>query len=219
MMTKIEVFTDGSATTANKPGGWAYVLCVDGEKHSEGSGHAENVSNNDMELEAAIQGLAAALKYVYPPIEVLGNLEPTQAVLDHPEVTLCSDSQIVLGWASGSYRFKQENKLQKYKQLQFLVRRLRVKTQWIKGHSGNVHNERCDRLANNARKNILVESVDKVVSEVDTKIGTKKIGVVSLWYQNVLKIVDFENGIIENYDREAHGKRGSVIEIREGKER
>ena len=58
---KIEVYTDGSATTSEKPGGWGYVIVIDGVKHSEGSGRMETATNNDAELEGAIMGLAAAL--------------------------------------------------------------------------------------------------------------------------------------------------------------
>lgn len=210
---KIEVYTDGSATTANKPGGWAYVLVIDGTNYSEGSGHVENATNNDMELEAAIQGLGAALKYLMascPDPGVAPSFTPYS-------VTLCSDSQLVLGWASGTYKFKQEGKADKYKQLRYIMNRLGVTTQWIKGHSGNIHNERCDKLANNARKNI--KEVDKPRTLEDTKIGIKKDGVVCLWYGSVLKIVDLSNNIVENYNRDIHGKRGSMIEIREDKTR
>jgi len=35
----------------------------------------------------------------------------------------------------------------------------------------------------------------------------------------VLYVMDFENMVMEKYDREAHGKRGSMIEIREEKSR
>ena len=213
----IEVYSDGSATTNETPGGYGWVLVVDGVKHSEGSGHAENVTNNDMELEAAIQGLIAAAKIVWPPIKVLGNYEAVEII--PPEVTLVSDSQIILGWASGTYRFKQESKMDKYRQLRALVDRMMVKTRWVKGHSGDEHNDRCDKLANNARKGIATEELDKTNPKGDTRIGTKKTGVVSLWYSGQLKIVDFENGIIENYNREVHGKRGSLIEIREDKTR
>ena len=61
---KIEVFSDGSATVPSKPGGWAWVMVVDGSKHSEGSGYSPNASNNDMELMSSIMGLAAALKHI-----------------------------------------------------------------------------------------------------------------------------------------------------------
>ncbi len=213
-MQKIEVWTDGSATTADKPGGYGWVLVVDDRFHSEGFGRCENATNNDMELQAAIEGLTVAIKLVYPPVEILGKYDPVDLI--PPQVTLCSDSQLILGWASGEYRFKQENKMEKYRQLKMLMDRMYAQTKWIKGHSGVIWNERCDKLANQARLNL---NVDKTPNTVDTRIGSKKIGVVSLWYQGILRLVDFEQGIVETYNRDAHGKRGSVIEIRESKDR
>jgi hypothetical protein len=50
-------------------------------------------------------------------------------------------------------------------------------------------------------------------------IGSKKNGVVALWYGSTLKIVDLEKNIVENYNRDAHGKRGTLIQIREEKSR
>jgi ribonuclease HI len=61
-----KVYTDGSATTKDKPGGWAYAIVKDGVKVTEGSGFSAGTTNNDMELEAAIQGLAAAYKLLQP---------------------------------------------------------------------------------------------------------------------------------------------------------
>ena len=54
---KIEVWTDGSATIATKPGGFGWVITLDGKFHSEGSGHLEKATNNDAELMASICGL------------------------------------------------------------------------------------------------------------------------------------------------------------------
>jgi hypothetical protein len=135
------------------------------------------------------------------------------------EVTLISDSQIILNWANGSYRFKQEDKLPLYDHLRRLVTKLKVRTKWVRGHSGDQWNERCDHLANLARKKIPEAPGDKVKDINQSLIGTKKNHVFSVWYQGVLKVVDFEQGLVETYSRDFHGKRGSVIEIREGKER
>lgn len=214
---KIEVFSDGSATTADKAGGYGWVIVVDDQFHSEGSGYWEYATNNDMELQAAIEGLIAASKLVWPPFNVLGQLDVID-ITDTPEVVLCSDSQLVLGWASGEYRFKQEGKLEKYRELRLMVDKMNVQTKWIRGHSGHIWNERCDKLANNARLGIK-ENVDKSHPMMDTRIGTKKKNTVSLWFMDKLKVIDFDLGIVEDYDREVHGKRGSVIEIREEKTR
>ena len=137
---KIEVYADGSATIATRPGGYGWVIVQDGVKVQEGSGRIENATNNDAELEAAIMGLAYVLKMT---ASMVGEL---------PEVELVSDSQIILGWANGTNKFKQKKKMKKFESLSFLVKRLQAKTRWVKGHDGDEHNERCDKLAGWARK-------------------------------------------------------------------
>jgi ribonuclease HI len=203
---KIQVYTDGSATTNNKSGGWAYLILIDGDKHSENSGKLTFASNNDAELEAAIQGLAATLKIC----KDAKNLD----------ITLLSDSQLILGWASGLYKFKQISKIEKYNQLQFLVKRMNVKTAWVQGHSGNEYNDRCDLLANEARKGCLKDALKEEAKLTgESLIGTKKEGVISIWYKGKLRIVDLDENVIEVYNREIHGRRGSILEIREEKNR
>jgi ribonuclease HI len=204
----IEVWTDGSATTPDKPGGWASVIVVDGQVHKEISGHLEKATNNDAELIAAIKGLDYASEY----------LSSCQSLFSTDnEVTLISDSEIILKWANGTYRFKQVDKLFLYESLCCLVRRLNVKTKWVRGHSGNILNERCDKLAKNARKGIITKNVDSVPK--DTRIGIKKTGVFCAWYGDKLKVIDLQNNIIEDFDRDIHGKRGSLFEIREDRTR
>lgn len=126
----IEVFTDGSATTKDKPGGYGWVIVIDGKFHSEGSGSIPNATNNDAELEAAIMGLANAYK-----------LKPTEPV------TLVSDSEIILKWVNGTNRFKQVQKLHKYEAIMRLKKMMVVHTRWVEGHTGVEWNERCDKLA------------------------------------------------------------------------
>jgi ribonuclease HI len=213
---KIEVYTDGSATTIDKPGGWAYVLVVEGQKKAECAGHMANATNNDAEMQAAIEGLAAAFKYII-------NNTPDYRTSTEPlgfEVYLVSDSQLILGWASGEYRFKQAGKIEKYYQLQELVRRLSAKTRWVRGHNGDEFNERCDQLANEARLGVQNKKErEEAKQRGETLIGTKKSGVMCVWYKNCLKVIDLETNVVENYDREIHGSRGSMLEIREDKSR
>lgn len=210
----IEVYSDGSATVATKPGGYGYVVVIDGVKAYEGNGHMELASNNDAELEAAIQGLATVLK-----MRIEGKLP-----IDNHEIYLVSDSQIVLGWVDGTYRFKQAAKRQKYDQLMHVCKKLNVKTRWVQGHSGDEHNERCDKLANlgrhgmgpnevlpskNAKKKTAIKE-----AKAAGKIGIKKKGTISLWYKGVLKIVDLELNLVEDHNETEHGKRDSHLEIK-----
>lgn len=203
----LEVYTDGSATTNDKPGGWAYVIVANGTKYSEGSGHMERASNNDAELEAAIQGLRAAKELSQEPVKEEDANIPI-------EVTLVSDSQLILGWANGSYKFRQADKMDKYKTVQLYVANMGVKTRWVEGHSGEEHNERCDELANKARLGL--ERLEDI-KDGKSAIGNKKIGVVCFWYKDILKVVDLGYNVIEDYDRNIHGPRGTILEVREDK--
>ena len=157
---KIEVYSDGSATVATKPGGFGYVIVIDGKKVEEGNGYMALASNNDAELEAAIQGLAHVLK-----MRIEGKIP-----IDSHEVYLVSDSQIVLGWVDGTYRFKQRNKRHKFEQLQHVVKKLNVKTRWVQGHNGDEHNERCDELANMARKQMEKEEPKKTILKIKSDV-------------------------------------------------
>jgi ribonuclease HI len=200
---KIEAYSDGSATVATKPGGYGYVIVIDGQKVTEGNGHMPNATNNDAELEGAIQGLARVLK-----MRIDGEIP----IGDH-EIWLVSDSQITLNWANGTARFKQRNKIKKFEQLQYLVRKLNVKTRHVDGHTGDEHNERCDKLANMGRKKQEKDDA-KQEAKKGTAIGTKNGGTLCIWYKGVLKVVDFDAGIVENYNKELHGKRESKLETR-----
>ncbi len=197
---KIEVYTDGSATIKTKPGGYGYVLVYNDTKVDEGNGHLEFATNNDAELEAAIRGLAAALMFM------------SKNAIQGADVILVSDSQIILNWASGAHRFKQVDKMAKYKALRALVERMKVKTRWVQGHSGDEHNERCDKLANMGRKKQEVEI--RKATDLPTKIGNKKDGVFSVWYKGVLKVIDLSTNIVEDHDKTNHGKRDSKLEIK-----
>jgi ribonuclease HI len=203
---KLEIFTDGSATIATKPGGWAYVLVLDGQKLGEGFGSAENVTNNDMELQAAIEGLLAAAKYIR-------KLEKPSTIT---EIVLRSDSQIILGWANGSYRFKQEEKFHKFEQLNRLVGMMKVKTEWVEGHSGNEFNERCDELANIARKSLEPAKItpkkerqkkNKALKEsVSPRSFKIEEGVMIVRYNGILKKINLTNNTITDYT-------DSVVEV------
>lgn len=203
----IEVYSDGSATVATKPGGYGYVICIDKVKVLEGNGYMDKASNNDAELEAAIQGLAMVLKM---------RLEGKIPIGQH-DIFLVSDSQIVLGWVDGTYRFKQRDKRHKFEQLQHVVKKLNVKTRWVQGHSGDEHNERCDKLANLARKQLEKDDAkqeQKKEAKNHTIIGKRLGDTFCIWYKGKLKVIDFLTNTVEDYDKALHGKRESRLETR-----
>ena len=192
---RIEVYTDGSATTPDKPGGWGYVIVVNGVKNQEGSGYMENASNNDAELQAAIEGLGAVQEFLIHGVPSLTTYS----------VTLVSDSEIILRWANGTYAFRQESKVEKYNLLRYRMQCLRASTKWIEGHTGDERNERCDSLANAARKQINVDDVKKKTKKPaagfseNFPIYMKENRKLYIEYNGTTKEIDLENNIITDY--------------------
>jgi ribonuclease HI len=131
----IEIYTDGSGTTSDKPCGWAFVIVKDGIKIHEQNGSLPKGTNNVAELTAAVKGLA-------------------YAVLNHngEDIVLVSDSQLVLNYANGNYRIKAIHLVNLYRNLRKLYDHLGAEGRWVKGHSGDEYNELCDKLAKSARE-------------------------------------------------------------------
>lgn len=138
---KVIIYTDGACLGNPGPGGYGVVLLY-GDHRREISGGFRLTTNNRMEIMAAIVGLGA---------------------LKGPcSVTLYSDSQYLVdammkGWAArwranGWRRNKRERAVNPdlWERLLDLSSRHRVEFVWVRGHSGNHENERCDRLSRQA---------------------------------------------------------------------
>lgn len=141
-MRAVDLWTDGSGTSA-VPGGFAYVL-VDQATGTirEGHGGALVTTNNRMELTAVIKGLEA---------------------LKRPcRVTVYSDSEYVgkafpMGWV-GNWKRKNWKGVKNpdlWQRLDQLVGVHDIKWNWVKGHSGAALNESCDKRAGACRKEII----------------------------------------------------------------
>lgn len=143
----VKLFTDGACSGNPGPGGWAFILQHPASgKSREESGGAPLTTNNQMELQGLISGLAA--------------------LKARSEVEVVTDSQYVAkgarewlpGWKANGWKRKEAGKLKPLKnvelwqQLDELLSRHRVTFTVVKGHSGHVENERCDELAVAAAK-------------------------------------------------------------------
>lgn len=155
---KIEVYSDGSGNTFDSDGGYGWRLVVDGVLVAEGNGYLSSATNNVAEITAAIKGLDAATTYVH-------NLPLQPSVT--PKVVLVADSQLVLGYANGTYKCKALHLTTLYIQLRKVFKAIGADTRWVRGHSGDPHNEACDKLAKAGRlsKGVVVEEMQQVSTD------------------------------------------------------
>ena len=137
MTSKVAIWTDGACSGNPGPGGWGAVLTF-GDLEKDMCGGEALTTNNRMELMAAIRALEA---------------------LKRPcAVDLHTDSQYVrggvTGWINGWKRngWKTADKkpvknVDLWQRLDAAHANHEVKWHWVKGHAGDVMNERADELA------------------------------------------------------------------------
>ncbi|MCL2478907.1 MAG: ribonuclease HI [Treponema sp.] len=143
----MRIYTDGGCSGNPGPGGWAYVISDPDHGNSvimENSGAEDYTTNNRMELMAVI----SALEYVNGS-GVNGEIEVfTDSQYVQKGITIWIKNWKKRNWkTSGNDPVKN---LDLWQRLDDLVQGLPVKWHWIKGHAGNVNNERCDDLVQQA---------------------------------------------------------------------
>lgn len=139
----IAVFTDGSATTSDKHGGWAWVAIDAFDGINYDSGFCRYVTNNQMELYA----IGRAIGSIQYDLEECG-IDPSTI-----DLLVYSDSEYaVLGLNNKS---RKRNKNRDYWQAteQYIGNYQSVTFEHVKGHAGHEFNELADKLAGEARRN------------------------------------------------------------------
>jgi ribonuclease HI len=139
---QVILFTDGACKGNPGPGGWAYILrhpATGVEK--EASGGTRQTTNNQMELQAVIEGLRA-----------LKRRSTVEVVTDSVYVAKGAGEWLP-GWKANGWRRREKNRWVPVKNVEFwqaldaLLARHEVRFTTIAGHSGHAENERCDELA------------------------------------------------------------------------
>jgi len=134
----ITIYTDGACSGNPGIGGWGAVILENNKEDIFLNGGNDNTTNNQMELTAAIE----ALRY----------FEYRQTI------TLITDSKYVKdgiqswiqnwkknGWKTAAKKPVKNKEL--WIELDQLISRHTISWEWVKGHDGNVHNEKADYLA------------------------------------------------------------------------
>ncbi len=134
------IYTDGACTGNPGPGGWGVVVYFTDGSIYELGGDETATTNNRMEMQAAI----AALKL----FSTAKQPEPVTLYTDS-EYLIKGVTQWVKGWKKKGWKTR-EGKAVLNQDLWEILDELNtqyIKWQHVRGHAGNVGNERCDVIA------------------------------------------------------------------------
>jgi ribonuclease HI len=136
-MKQVEAHTDGACLGNPGPGGWAALLRAGGVER-ELSGGEPDTTNNRMELMAAI----AALEALTRPCKVVLH---TDSQYVQKGISEWIPSWVRRGWLTAAGAAVKNQDL--WQRLQAAQASHEVEWRWVRGHAGNVDNERVDLLA------------------------------------------------------------------------
>jgi ribonuclease HI len=147
---EVQLYSDGACSGNPGPGGWAFLLMHPSTgKSLEKSGAERDTTNNRMELQAVIEGLATLKR-------------PTRVELFTDSVYVGKGlSEYLPKWKANGWRRKEGSKFMPIKnedlwrKLDELLARHQVKYTRVAGHSGHLENDRVDGLAVEAYKKLL----------------------------------------------------------------
>ena len=147
---EVIIYTDGACHGNPGPGGWAFILHHVKTGHVlDDSGAEPYTTNNRMELRAVIEGLKRLKRKTL-----------VQIVTDSNYVKEGLSSWMAK-WKENGWRRKVQGhyepvkNVELWQELDRLLEMHKADFQWVRGHSGNIMNETCDRLAREACKKLM----------------------------------------------------------------
>jgi ribonuclease HI len=135
---RVLIYTDGACKGNPGPGGWGAWLRY-GEHERELFGGERSTTNNRMELTAVIQALASLKRPC--AIDLYTDSEYVRQ-----GITAWIGAWKARGWKTADR--KPVKNIDLWQALDELAATHRVQWHWVKGHNGDVGNERADGLAN-----------------------------------------------------------------------
>ncbi|MEZ6108274.1 MAG: ribonuclease HI [Pirellulaceae bacterium] len=146
---EIELYTDGASRGNPGPGGWAFILRhLPTGKETERAGGVPDSTNNQMELQAVIEGLKALKRPCR--LELFTDSEYVRQGLMSWMAKWKAN-----GWRRRSKdRWEEVKNVEQWQELDGLVARHSIKFTRVAGHSGHPENDRCDELAVEAAESV-----------------------------------------------------------------
>lgn len=134
----VEIYADGACKGNPGVGGWGALLLFGTQEKTLFGGEALT-TNNRMELTAVIRALEAIKR----PCQI--------KIYTDSSYVQKGITEWIVGWKQRQWRTADKKPVKNedlWKQLDALVQAHQIEWIWVKGHAGNVGNERADALAN-----------------------------------------------------------------------
>ncbi|MBW4616665.1 MAG: ribonuclease HI [Desmonostoc vinosum HA7617-LM4] len=134
------IYTDGACTGNPGPGGWGVVVYFSDSSIHEMGNASSHTTNNKMEMQAAIAGLQF--------LQASAQTQPITLYTDS-EYLINSVTKWIKGWKKKGWKKADGKPVQNQDLLEILdeLNTPQIKWQYVRGHSGNIGNERCDVIA------------------------------------------------------------------------
>lgn len=138
-LPQVKIFTDGACLGNPGPGGWAALLQY-GSHEKVITGHAEQTTNNRMELMAALKALESLTR----PCQV--------DIYTDSEYLRRGITEWLPTWRARGWKRKGGvlANVELWQGLDLATRSHQVRWNWVRGHAGHPENERVDSLARRA---------------------------------------------------------------------
>ncbi len=147
-MPHVTIYTDGGCAPNPGPGGWGALLIAANGVKRDLSGAEPHTTNNRMELTAALE----ALRQLKQPYQV--TLHTDSEYLKRG-ITEWLPDWVARGWQRKGKRPIENEDL--WRALHAETQRHTITWRWVRGHAGDPHNERVDRLATAARERLVAQ--------------------------------------------------------------
>jgi len=157
-LSEFKIYTDGSCLGNPGAGGYAAIIIDESGNREEIVGGEPETTNNRMELMAAI----VALKKVTPDDYI-------ELFTDSSYLKNAFTQGWLFNWKRNGWKTANKKSvlnIDLWRKLDALILNRSIKFNWVKGHAGNIFNERCDKLARTEaerQKNIPAKKLFKPV--------------------------------------------------------
>ena len=133
------IYTDGACSGNPGPGGWGVVM-YHGKRQKEMCGGEKSTTNNRMEMIAAIKALEA----------IKPNFSGPVVLFTDSTYLLKGITEWIHGWKKRGWKKSDKKPVinkDLWQELDALNSKRDIQWEWVKGHAGDIGNEKADELA------------------------------------------------------------------------